>query len=177
MRKLFTLYLLLSLVVPVSAFAEEMKIGVVNTARILNEAPQVKMAREQLQKEFSEREQGLGKIREELKRKEEKLQRDSAIMNEEQRRQLEHELVNGKRDFVRAQNEFREDLNIRQNEVFSKVQNEIQQVIHQLAREQQFDLVLENYVYTSQRVDITSRVLQRLNQQADANRQSGAQGN
>jgi outer membrane protein len=146
--------------------AAELKLGVVNTARILNEAPQVKEARERLKSEFAEREQALSKIRDELKNKEEKLQRDGAIMSDEQRRQLEHDLVNGKRDFVRAQNEFREDLNIRQNEIFSKVQHDIQQVIHQLASEQQYDLILENFVYASDKVDITNLVLQRLNQQA-----------
>jgi outer membrane protein len=158
------------------AHAEELRIGVVNTARILNEAPQVKEARERLKNEFAEREQGLSKIRDELKAKEEKLQRDGAIMSDEQRRQLEHDLVNGKRDFVRAQNEFREDLNIRQNEIFSKVQHDIQQVIHQLAREQQYDLILENFVYASDKVDITNLVLQRLNQQAAQNKKSAVKG-
>jgi len=148
------------------AQADALKIGVVNTARILNEAPQVKAARERLKKEFAEREQGLAKIRDSLKNKEEKLQRDGAIMSDDQRRQLEHDLVNGKRDFVRSQNEFREDLNIRQNEIFSKVQHDIQQVIHQLAREQKYDLILENFVFSSDKVDITDLVLQRLNHQA-----------
>lgn len=146
--------------------ADNLKIGVVNTARILNEAPQVKAARERLKSEFSQREQNLAKIRDQLKAKEEQLQRDGSIMSAEQRRQLEHELVNGKRDFVRAQNEFREDLNIRQNEIFSKVQHDIQQLIHQLAREQKYDLILENFVFASDKVDITDQVLQRLNQLA-----------
>lgn len=162
----------------VSAWAEsaELKIGVVNTARILNEAPQVKAARDRLKNEFADREQALAKIRDELKNKEEKLQRDGAILSEEQRRQLEHELVNGKRDFVRAQNEFREDLNIRQNEIFSKVQHDIQQVIHELARDQQYDLILENFVYASNKVDITNLVLQRLNQQAAIDKKSAVNG-
>jgi len=147
--------------------AVELKIGIVNTARILNEAPQVKLAKQFLQKEFSERENNLAKLRDGLKKKEEQLQRDSVIMTDEQRRKLEHELLSGKRDFVRAQNEFREDLNIRQNEIFSKVQQQIQQVIQQLAVAENFDLILEDYVYASDRVDLTARVLQQLNKQAN----------
>lgn len=158
------------------AQADGLKIGVVNTARILNEAPQVKAARERLKNEFAQREQGLAKIRDELKSKEDKLQRDGAIMSDDQRRQLEHDLVNGKRDFVRAQNEFREDLNIRQNEIFSKVQHDIQQVIHQLAREQKYDLILENFVFASDKVDITDLVLQRLNHLASQSKSSSAKG-
>ena len=144
--------------------AAELRIGIVNTANILNEAPQVKVAKEFLQKEFATREQNIGKLRDELKKKEEQLQRDSAIMTDEQRRRIEHELLSGKRDFVRAQNELREDLNIRQNEIFSKVQQQIQQVIQQLALEEKFDLILEDYVYASKRIDLTAQVLQRLNQ-------------
>lgn len=151
----------------VYSYAIDLKIGIVNTARILNEAPQVKLAKEFLQKEFSEREKNLAKLRDELKKKEEKLQRDSTIMTDEQRRKLEHGLLSGKRDFVRAQNEFREDLNIRQNEIFSKVQQQIQRIIQQLAVAEHFDLILEDYVYASERVDLTARVLEKLNQQAN----------
>lgn len=163
MRTLFYIIILLS-----SGYlhAVELKIGIVNTARILNEAPQVKLAKEFLQKEFSGREKNLAKLRDGLKKKEEQLQRDSAIMTDEQRRKLEHELLSGKRDFVRTQNEFREDLNIRQNEIFSKVQQQIQQVIQQLAVAEKFDLILEDYVYASDRVDLTARVLYKLKQQA-----------
>ena len=156
--------------------AVELKIGIVNTARILNEAPQVKLAKEFLQKEFSERENNLAKLRDDLKKKEEQLQRDSAIMTDEQRRKLEHELLSGKRDFVRAQNEFREDLNIRQNEIFSKVQQQIQQVIQQMAVADRFDLILEDYVYASGRVDLTARVLQELNNQANGKNRLGKAG-
>jgi outer membrane protein len=158
------------------AHADNLKIGVVNTARILNEAPQVKAARQRLKSEFADREQALTKAREKLKTREEKLQRDGAIMSDEQRRRLEHELVNGKRDFVRAQNEFREDLNIRQNEIFSKVQHDIQQVIHQLAREQHYDLILENFVFASDKVDITDLVLKRLTEQAAKANNSSSKG-
>jgi len=156
--------------------AIELKIGIVNTARILNEAPQVKLAKEFLQKEFSGREKNLAKLRDGLKKKEEKLQRDSAIMTDEQRRKLEHELLSGKRDFVRAQNELREDLNIRQNEIFSKVQQQIQQVIQKLAVAERFDLILEDYVYASERVDLTARVLQKLKQQANASNSASKAG-
>ena len=165
MRTLFFITLLIS---SGHLYALELKIGIVNTARILNEAPQVKLAKEFLQKEFSGREKNLAKLRDGLKIKEEKLQRDSTIMTDEQRRKLEHELLSGKRDFVRAQNEFREDLNIRQNEIFSKVQQQIQQVIQKLAISENFDLILEDYVYASERVDLTARVLQKLRQQTKA---------
>lgn len=152
--------------------ALDLKIGVVNTTRILNEAPQVKLAKEFLQKEFAEREKNLAKLRDGLKKKEERLQRDSAIMSDDQRRKREHELLSGKRDFVRAQNEFREDLNIRQNEIFSKVQQQIQQLIQKLAVAEHFDLILEDYVYASKRVDLTAQVLEQLKQQA--NKRNGA---
>lgn len=172
-RRVFILLLLVS---TSALHAIDLKIGIVNTARILNEAPQVKLAKDFLQKEFSEREKNLAKLRDELKKKEEQLQRDSAIMSDEQRRKLEHELLSGKRDFVRAQNEYREDLNIRQNEIFSKVQQQIQQVIQQLAVAENFDLILEDYVYASERVDLTARVLQELNKQANGKNGLGKAG-
>ena len=169
--------ILAAILLPQTLLAADLKIGIVQTAKILNEAPQVKYAKEHLQKEFAGRESKLASHRDELKKQEEHLQRNGSIMSDEQRRKLEHELITGKREFVRAQNEYREDLNIRQNEIFSKVQQQIQQVIHQLAREQKYDLILEDFVYSSDRIDLTSRVLERLQQQAARSNASSKTGN
>ena len=147
--------------------AAELKIGVVNTARLLQESPQARESRKSLEQEFSPREKKLLEGQKKFKEKEEQLLRDSAVMSETKRRSAERELLAMKRELQRSQEEFREDLNIRQNEEFGKLQQIISRIIDELAREKGYDLILgENVIHAAKHIDITSLILERLNKEA-----------
>jgi outer membrane protein len=79
---------------------------------------------------------------------------------------MERELLTQRRELKRAQDEFREDLNIRRNEEFAKLQRLVADVITTLAREENYDLILNEaaVIYASDRVDATEQVLTRLRQ-------------
>jgi outer membrane protein len=160
--------LILSALLPAAAAtAAEIKIGVVNAQKILEQAPQVEAARTRLEKEFSPRDRALASTQKELKRLEEKLARNSAVMSDIQRRDLERQIRDKQRDLDRDQQEFREDFNLRRNEEFDKIQKQVFQAIADLAKDEKYDLVLgDGVIYASQRMDITDRVLQRLKKTA-----------
>jgi outer membrane protein len=145
------------------ATAAEVKIGVVNAQKILEQAPQVEAARSRLEKEFSPRDRSLASAQKDLKRMEEKVTRDSAVMSDSQRRDLERQIRDKRRDLDREQQEFREDFNLRRNEEFDKIQKQVFQAIVDLAKEDKYDLVLgDGVIYAAERMDITDRVLERL---------------
>ncbi len=145
------------------AGAAGFKIGVVNTAQLLQEAPQARSSSKNLENEFAPRERELLKSQKKIKEKEERLMRDSAVMSESERRKAERELLSMRRDLKRAQEEFREDLNIRRNEELGKLQRIISGIIDELAKEEGFDLILgENVIYATERIDITKQILERL---------------
>ena len=84
-------------------------------------------------------------------------------MSESERSKLEREILSKRRDLKRSQEEFRDDLNIRRNEVLAKLQKDMYQAVVSLAKEQKYDLVLtQGVVYSSNKVDITSSVLKKL---------------
>ncbi len=149
--------------------AAEIKIGVVSLGRVFQEAPQARTTAKNLEKEFSPRKKKLQESEKKIKEKEERLLRDSAVMNETERRKSERELLAMKRELKRSQEEFREDLNIRQNEEFNRLRQIISRVIDELAREKGFDLILgENVIFASGEIDITQEVLDRLNKDGTA---------
>ncbi len=152
--------------VPGSIAAQDLKIGFVNAAKIVDEAPQAEAARERLEEEFAPRDRQLVTQQKELREIEEKLQRDAAIMSDEERRRIEREVLTQKRELKRAQDEFREDLNIRRNEEFSKLQKQVADVITEMAREEGYDLIVNEaaVIYASDRVETTDLVLDRLKQ-------------
>jgi len=148
------------------SYAGELKIGFVNAAQVLEDAPQADVARKQLEKEFSPRDKGIIKEQKQLRKLEEKLSRDGPIMSENERIKLDRDIRTRKRELKRAQEEFREDLNIRRNESFEKLRRRVFEVIVTIAEEQKFDLIVsDGVVYASKQIDITSSVIQQLNQE------------
>lgn len=145
----------------------ELRIGFVNAARVLEEAPQATAARDNLQQEFAPRDRELVAMQKEIKALEEKLGRDAAVMSEAEQRNVERDVLARKRDLKRSQDVFREDFNIRRNEELGKLQRLVVETIRSIAKEQKYDLMLtDGVLFASDQVEITEQVLKRLRDQA-----------
>jgi outer membrane protein len=142
------------------------KIGFVNTERILRDAVPAKAAQAKLEAEFSKRDRELQEVGTRLKQLAERLERDAMVMSEAERTRRQREAADTDKDFQRRQREFREDLNQRRNEELSQVVERANRVIRQIAEKEKFDLILQEAVYASGRIDITDLVLQALSDPA-----------
>lgn len=146
----------------VHALAQETKIGFVNTERILREAPSAKAAQAKIEQEFSRREKELQDISARVKSLSEKLDKDASVLSESDRARRQRELADLDKDFQRKQREFREDLNQRRNEEVANVLERTNKIIKQIADNEKFDIILQEAVTVSPRVDITDKVLKAL---------------
>lgn len=145
------------------ASAVEAKLGFVNTARILKEAPQAEKARKKLEFEFAPRDKKIVAMQKKLKALEDQLAKDAAIMSESAKKKLERQIISHKRDIKRSREEFTEDLNIRRNEELNKLQKLVYDTIVALAKEQKYELILgDSVLFASKRIDVTDQVLKRL---------------
>jgi outer membrane protein len=144
------------------AAASEYKIGFVNTERVFREAAPAQKAQKKLEKEFAVRDQELQKMAKQAKDLQAYLEREGVTVSETERRNKERDLANINRDFQRAQREFREDLNLRRNEELSAVQERANKAIIAIAESEKFDLILQEAVYASHRIDVTEKVLKAL---------------
>ena len=145
-----------------AATGTSMKIGYVNTERILREAAPAVRAQRKIEAEFQKRDQELAKVAEQLKRMQDDIEKNAVTMSESQRRNREREFGELNREFQRKQREFREDLNQRRNEELAQVVEQANRVINQIAEQEKFDLVLQDAVYRSPRIDITDKVIKAL---------------
>jgi outer membrane protein len=151
------------LAAPLGAAYAETKIAVVNVPRLLEEAPQAKNAMQALQDEFAPRQREIVAQQKDLKTKEEKLQRDGAVMADNERRNSEKDLREGQRELARKQNEYVEDLNLRRNEELGKLQRSLLQEVQAFARTSSYDLVVgDGVLYVNESMDITAQVLSAL---------------
>jgi outer membrane protein len=144
------------------AWAQSGKLGFVNTERILRDAAPARNAQKKIESEFKKRDQELAQIASELKKMQDELDRNSMTMSETQRRNKEREFGDLNRDFQRKQREFREDLNQRRNEELAQVVAEANRVIKQIAEQEKFDIIFQDAVFASPRIDITDKVIKAL---------------
>lgn len=160
---LTSVFLLSCVMMIAAAEAADLKIGAVNAVKLLDEAPQKDAALERLKKEFEVRNKKLVAEQKEARSLEDKFNRDAAIMSKSDRELLKQKVLEKNRAFKRAQDNFKEDYNIRRNEEFRKLQEEIAKAIVSLAKKKKYDLVVyEGVIYASDKVDITGDVLRLL---------------
>jgi outer membrane protein len=141
----------------------DLKIGVVQYSRLMQESPQAKAAQEALRGEFAPKQKDLQTQQQALKSKEESLQRDSATMSPEQRSLAEKELREGNRQLSLKVNDMQDEFNSRQNEELSKLQKTLVEEVQAYAQAQKFDLVLaDGVIWAGPALDITPQILSAL---------------
>jgi outer membrane protein len=142
-----------------AAEAAEMKIGFVDVERIRRESAPAERASKQLEKEFAPRAQDLQRREVQIKTLQGQLEKDGMTIGDSDRRGKEQELSRMTVDFQRVQREYREDLNMRRNQELATLFERVDRVIKQIADAEKFDLILQEAVFRSPRIDITDRVL------------------
>jgi outer membrane protein len=160
MLKTMVPVLLAFLAAPV--FAADLKLGFVNGQRVVNESPQAARAKKKIDEEFKKRDLELQQLSKRLQSMQESLEKNGVTMAESERRNRERDFNELNRDFQRKQREFREDLNLRQNEEMAAIFERANKVIKQIAEAEKYDLIVQEAVYFSPRIDITDKVIKAL---------------
>ena len=145
--------------------AQQLKIGYVNSERVLREAEPAKRAQQKLEAEFGKREKDLNDQNAALRAQAERLDKDSPTLSEAEKARRQHDLVDLDRDLQRKHREFQEDLTQRKNEELAGVAERANRAIKQIGDSEHFDVILQDQlvIYVSPKVDITQKVIDALN--------------
>ena len=145
------------------AFAQDFKVGFINTDRIFRDANSAKAAQAKLEQEFSRREKELNDLGIQIKAAADKLDKDAPTLSESQKTARQKQIADQDRDFQRKRREFQEDLSARKNEELQQVLERANKVVKQVAEAEKYDLVLQEVVYINPKHDMTEKVLKALN--------------
>lgn len=145
------------------ATAADYRIAVVDPNRVVEQSPQYEAARDSLEREVADRERNLREQQEQITSLQRKLESDGALMSESEIQRLQNDIRSRTRKLKYARDEFQEDFALRQNELRTKLGKQVQEVVVELAKEQQIDLIIsEGLVYSNPRIDISDLVIERL---------------
>ena len=144
---------------PVQAQTSPSRIAWISPERIYNESKLAKLAGEKLQEEFKGREKAMNDMAGRLKAASEKLEKDAPTLSEADRVKRQRDVCELDKEYQRRQREFREDLSQRTNEERQAISEKATKIIKELANVEGFDIVLQDAVWASPRIDITDKVL------------------
>jgi len=156
------LYCLLAAFPLAGSAQSESRAGSVNLERILRDSAPAVRAQKKLEAEFAKRDQELGKMAEQLKRLQDTLEKNAVTMSESERSKREREFADLNREFQRKQREAREDFNQRRNEELSGVIERANRAVKQIAEAEKYDVIFQEAVWASPRIDITDKVIKSL---------------
>ncbi|MEQ1776342.1 MAG: OmpH family outer membrane protein, partial [Burkholderiales bacterium] len=106
--------------------------------------------------------QELQRLEGQVKAAQVQLEKDALTLSENDRRKREQDLSRQIVDLQRRQREYTEDLNLRRNQELASLLERANKIIRQIAESEKYDLILQEAVFRSPRVDITDRVLKAL---------------
>ncbi|MDM4767364.1 OmpH family outer membrane protein [Pelomonas sp. SE-A7] len=152
-------------VTSLSAQAQELKIGYVNTERLTRESNAAKAAEQRLQAEFSKRDKDLKDVETKLRQAEEKLDKEAPSLSENERIKRQRNLSEEGLSLQRKQRELKEDFVRRQNEEMANILDRANRAVKQVFDADKYDLILQDAIMAGPRVDITKKVIDVLNAQ------------
>ncbi|MBC3916017.1 OmpH family outer membrane protein [Undibacterium sp. CY18W] len=144
------------------AQAQDSRIAIFDSQRVIRESVPAKAAEAKLKVEFSKRREELEGLAKKIKAMAEKLDKDAPVLPETDRIKRQREITELDQDFNRKQRIYNEDLNQRQNEEIASLVERAQRAIKQIAEAEKIDVVLQDVVYSNPRIDITDKVLKAL---------------
>lgn len=155
-------WLAVLLLIGSAVHAADLKVGFVDAERVNRESAPADEASKRLEKEFQPRVQELQRREAQIKSAQAQFEKDALTLSENDRRGREQEMSRQIVDLQRLQREFQEDLNLRRNQELGGLLERANKIIRQIAEAEKYDLILQEAVYRSPRIDITDRVLKAL---------------
>jgi len=155
---------------PVLSVAKEaVSVGVVNVTFLMENAPQSDIASNELKKKFLPQEKKLAEALEEINALEAELKKLVVSKNAstDLKRQKERELRARKRKRSRSLQDFSEELRFARDAALDDVQKEVFSAIDAVRRQENIDIIIQDYISANKRVDITPLVLEYLRQKIE----------
>ena len=147
--------------------ADSVSVCVVNVTYLMENAPQSEIASVKLKSKFSPQEKNLAAELDEINTLELELNEIKvAKKGIELQRQKERQLRSRKRLRSRSLQDFREELRFARDLALDEVQKEVFRAIDQVRIQEKIDIIIQDYISASKKVDITPAVLEYLKTKA-----------
>jgi outer membrane protein len=150
------------------ASAQDVRIGVINLQRALNESNAGKKAKARFKEQIDRLQSDLEKKKNEVDALKDQLAKKALVMKDEERRNLEKEYQNKLREFERAYEDSQGELQFKDSELTRDLVKQLQGVIQDYGRRGGYTVILEQagggLLYGAPHIDLTDAIIAEFNQ-------------
>lgn len=170
MKRFLPIFLMLFMVVATPVTAQQLRVGYVDMKQVLDNAPQVLAGREKLDLEFRPRNETIEFQERQVQEMDDRLQMGD--LGEDARIRLDRELREMRRNVNRQKEDLRDELSFSRTEEVQRLEDQINQAVQEIARNNGYDLILSSpVVYADPSLDITQLILDQLRLEYEADKQ------
>jgi outer membrane protein len=178
MRNLFATMMavagLLAVAGPIAAQAAPTKIAYIDTRRVINEAPGAQDARATLQREMENFQAQLQAMDDSLRTMVTEFQQRQSVMTADARQRREQEIRAKQGEFEQRAEALQQQAGQRQQELMEPIMQRVEQIISEVRQAEGvamvFDMASEAIVSADPSLDLTARVIERLQASGTASR-------
>lgn len=148
----------------VAAYANDTRIGVVDLQKIMQTSSQMKTIQQKLEKEFKARRDNLVAMEKTIKDDMENFKRDTPVLSQSQRKDLEKKIVSEQQQFERDGQQYQQELSTAHNEAMEEFYSKIRAAIAKVAEAEKYDLVFQKDAapFSVDKLDMTAKVMQEI---------------
>lgn len=152
-------------------------LAVVNVTFLMKNSPEAGLASQTLRTQFAPKELALAKEQDVITQLEAVRERNRSVWSEDETRKAEREIRSLKRERARALEDFREELRFARDSALDEVQKSVFLAIEEVRIEREIDIVIQEYVSASSRVDLTPHVIAYLEKKLEQQQAGGSENN
>ena len=162
-RVILVLAAAVMLIAPALPAAAELKIGLVDVQRALNDSQAGKKAKDQFKVEFDRMQNSLKGEKDRLDRLKDDLEKKSAVLKESERKNMAEDFEAKRRDLRRKLEDSDAELRKKDQELTGEILKQLAEVIQQIGERDGYTMILESssspVLYGSKSVDLTDQVI------------------
>lgn len=147
-----------------ASFAGDAKIGVVDLQKIMQTSNQMQEIQKKLEATFQPKRQVLVNMEKSLKAEMEKFKRDSAILSQTQKKDLERKIIAAQQKFERDGQQYQQELSTAHNEAMEGLYTKVRTAISSIAKKDKYDLIVQKDAapFSADALDITDKVIKEI---------------
>ncbi|NDD91929.1 OmpH family outer membrane protein [bacterium] len=150
-----------------TAFAETVKVGVVDMQRAIQGVESGKKAKSQLEKEFNARRAELQKEEASIKKMGEEFRKQSLVLNDEARSKKQAELQERVMKFQELTARSQQEIAQKEQELTLPIVQKLRSIISELAKKKEYSVILEKnentVLFSLEKDDLTEEVIKAFN--------------
>lgn len=165
MKKIVLLVLSIGLLLGFSiARADNLKVGVLDVQKVMQNSPQVSAMQAKLKKQFAPQEKKITTAQKQLKADFGKYNRNKAVMKDADKKTLQKKILAEQSSLRDLQVKFQQQLIAAQRESMQSILKDIEDAVNDVAKDQKLDLVLTkaSVAYNNPDLDVTDKVIKKL---------------